>query len=57
VLRHTFGTQLCTRLRGGEDLVTVAELMGHARLDTTRIYALPTRADRERALDALLTDA
>ena len=32
VLRHTFGTQL---VRGGVDLVTVAELMGHARLETT----------------------
>jgi integrase/recombinase XerC len=53
VLRHTFGTQL---VRAGFDLVTVAELMGHARLETTRIYALPTKADRERALDALLTD-
>ena len=38
------------------DLVTVAELMGHACLDTTRIYALPTRADLERAVDVLLTD-
>jgi integrase/recombinase XerC len=47
---------LCTRLRGGVDLVTVAELMGHARLDTTRLYTLPTKADRDRALDALLTD-
>jgi integrase/recombinase XerC len=53
VLRHTFGTQL---VRGEVDLVTVAELMGHARLDTTRIYTLPPKADRERALDALLTD-
>jgi len=52
-LRHTFGTQL---VRGGVDLVTVAELMGHARLDTTRIYTLPTKADREHALEALLTD-
>jgi integrase/recombinase XerC len=53
VLRHTFGTQL---VRAGVDLVIVAELMGHARLDTTRIYTLPTKADREGALDALLTD-
>lgn len=53
VLRQTFGTQL---VRAGVDLVTVAELMGHARLETTRIYTRPTRADRERALDALLTD-
>jgi len=36
--------------------LTVAELMGHARLETTRIYTLPTKAHRERALDALLTD-
>ena len=28
VLRHTFGTTL---VRGGTDLVLVAELMGHAR--------------------------
>src|SRR5207244_1744796 len=53
VLRHTFGTQL---VRAGFDLVTGAELMGHARLETTRIYTRPTRAHRERALDALLTD-
>jgi site-specific recombinase XerD len=38
VLRHTFGTQL---VRGGVDLVTLAELMGHARLETTRLYTLP----------------
>jgi integrase/recombinase XerC len=53
VLRHTFGTQL---VRSGVDLVIVAELMGHARLDTTRIYARATKADRERALDVLVTD-
>jgi integrase len=38
------------------DLITVAELLGHARLDTTRIYALPTAADRAAALEALVTD-
>jgi site-specific recombinase XerD len=36
VLRYTFGTELT---RGGVDLVTVAELMGPASLETTRLYA------------------
>jgi site-specific recombinase XerD len=52
ILRHTFGTQL---VRAGTDLVLVAELMGHERLDTTRRYTLPTPADRAAALDALIT--
>jgi hypothetical protein len=30
--------------------------MSHARLETTRIYTLPIKADRERALDALVAD-
>jgi integrase/recombinase XerD len=38
VLRHTFGTELT---RSGVDLVTVAELMGHASLETTRLYTNP----------------
>ena len=53
VLRHTFGTNL---VRGGHDLVLVAELMGHTRLETTRGYALPTTADRENAINTLPTD-
>jgi len=40
VLRQSFGTDL---VRAGTDLVTVAELLGHASLDSTRIYALPPR--------------
>jgi len=35
VLRHTFATQL---LRGGADPVLVADLLGHASLDTVKIY-------------------
>ena len=53
VLRHTFATQL---VRQGIDLVIVADLMGHSRLETTRIYTQPTDADRAAALGLLLTD-
>ena len=53
VLRHTFGTRL---IREGKDLVLVAELMGHARLDTTRLYGMPTDEDKQAAIDSLLTD-
>jgi len=38
------------------DLVTVAELMGHADINTTRRYALPTEADKATALEALTID-
>jgi integrase/recombinase XerC len=48
ILRHTFATTL---VRGGTDLVIVAELLGHARLETTRIYTRPSAEDRTRALD------
>jgi integrase/recombinase XerC len=53
VLRHTFTTNL---IRAGHDLVLVAELTGHARLETVRRYSLPTERDKERAVAALLTD-
>ncbi|MGI9121253.1 MAG: tyrosine-type recombinase/integrase [Acidimicrobiales bacterium] len=53
VLRHTFATTL---VRGGTDLVIVAELLGHAHLETTRGYTRPTAEDRTRALDLLLID-
>jgi site-specific recombinase XerD len=51
--RHTFATTL---VRGGTDLVTVADMLGHARLDTVRLYTHPTAADRERALNLLPHD-
>jgi len=53
VLRHTCLTNL---VRGGEDLVMVAELAGHRRLDTTRRYSLPSQADRQAAMDRLQSD-
>jgi integrase/recombinase XerC len=42
-LRHTFGTELT---RSGVDIVTVAELMGHASLETTRAYRHLPRPER-----------
>ncbi|GAA0973323.1 site-specific integrase [Nocardiopsis tropica] len=52
-LRHTFGTYLT---RSGVDVVTVAQLMGHKRLETTRRYTLRTQADMEAAVARLPTD-
>jgi len=49
-LRHTCLTNL---VRAGEDLVMVAEIAGHRRLDTTRRYSLPSKADRQAAMDRL----
>jgi hypothetical protein len=39
-------------VREKHDIVVVAELMGHQRLETTRSYTLPTTEDRERAITA-----
>ena len=50
ILRHTCLTSL---VRNGNDLVLVAELAGHRRLETTRRYSLPTTRDREAAMDGL----
>jgi site-specific recombinase XerD len=46
VLRHRFGTEL-TRCR--VDIVTVAELMGHASLETTRLYTAERRRHAARS--------
>ena len=53
MLRRTFGTELT---RSGVDIVTVAELMGHASLETTRLYTRPSAADMQRAVDLLTVD-
>lgn len=53
VLRHSFGTDL---VRAGTDLVTVAELLGHASLDSTRVYTLPTEDDLDAAVARLTVD-
>ncbi|MDQ3879570.1 MAG: tyrosine-type recombinase/integrase [Chloroflexota bacterium] len=53
VLRHTFLTRM---VRQGSDLVLVAELAGHRRLETTRRYSLPSDADRLLAVERLQID-
>ena len=50
VLRHTCLTNL---VRNGSDLVLVAEIGGHKRLETTKKYSLPTQADKEKAISSL----
>jgi len=50
VLRHTCLTNL---VRNGNDLVMVAEIAGHKRLETTRRYSLPSEVDREAAMEGI----
>jgi hypothetical protein len=40
-------------VRRGNDLVLVAEVAGHKRLETTRRYSLPSLEDRESAMEGL----
>ena len=46
---------LPTSSRSGTDIVTVAELMGHASLETTRLYTRSTD-DMRRAVSPLTSD-
>lgn len=52
VLRHSFAKQV---LGTGTDLVAVARLLGHQRLDTTSRYTQPTERDLEKAVERLET--
>ena len=54
VLRHTAVTNL---IRSGADVVLVAEIAGHRRLDTTQRYSLQSEADRDAAVEAVLVEA
>lgn len=53
ILRHTCLTNL---VRRGNDLVLVAEIAGHKRLETTRRYSLPSAEDRLEAMEGLHVD-
>jgi site-specific recombinase XerD len=53
ILRHTFLTRM---VRQGSNLVLVAELAGHRRLETTRRYSLPSDVDRLLAVENLQID-
>jgi site-specific recombinase XerD len=53
-LRHSFGKGL---LDAGTDLVSVAALLGHSRLETAAIYTHPSEWDLERAVERLERDA
>ncbi|HDQ74208.1 MAG TPA: recombinase, partial [Chloroflexi bacterium] len=50
VLRHTFAKNL---VNAGVGLEKAADLLGHSRLDTTRIYTRPGWQDLEEAVEAL----
>lgn len=49
-LRHTFGTRVYGRSR---DLLQTARAMGHASLESTRVYVELNNADLEEALESL----
>lgn len=51
VLRHTFAKTLIDR---GVPIDQVATLLGHASLNTTRIYTLPSEQDLQKAVEALM---
>ena len=50
-LRHTL---LTNRVRNKTDLVIVAEIGWHKKLETTRQYTLPSSGDKEKALAEIL---
>lgn len=53
ILRHTCITNL---VRNGTDLVLVAEIAGHRRLETTQRYSLPTEQDCRKAMESIRVD-
>jgi site-specific recombinase XerD len=52
-LRHSFGKHA---LDAGADLVSVAALLGHERLETTAIYTTPSQRDLAKVVEKLEQD-
>lgn len=52
-LRHTCLTNL---VRAGNDMVMVAQIGGHRKLETTMRYSLPTKFDQETAMEKIQVD-
>jgi hypothetical protein len=52
----TVGKPLPTSFRQGVDLLSVAEPMGHASLETTPDCTLPSHDDMQRTVDLLTAD-
>ncbi|MDM8365479.1 tyrosine-type recombinase/integrase [Bacillus thuringiensis] len=50
MLRHTYGREL---VASGIDLATVADLMGHNDVNTTKRYAAPSMSDLEQAVEKI----
>ncbi len=50
-LRHTFGTRLG---EAGERLEVIAELMGHSKIEMTRIYVHPSLGSKKQAVEKAL---
>ena len=42
--------------REGQDIVTVAEILGHS-IETARRYSLPTENDKQTAIEQFAVDA
>ena len=51
------GGGLSSFVRRGNDLVLVAEIAGHKRLETTRRYSLPSGENREHTIENLQVDS
>lgn len=49
-LRHQLGRDL---IRNGSDIISVAEILGHSDINTTRRYTLPTEEEKINALENL----